>query len=174
MQRHYIRNPAAGCCERSGVRPCSTAIANIVLGALVNDDQAFKVSSAMRCLKQCQSMTECQGCLPSSSWHRSGSGVYMGLDGWRMYCVEWKVWKASPFRKSLGCRSPATGRICHPVWRCSIWDKFSSWGTCTISQVRTQGILLQSMTGRLHFTGDVIQGCDNCVSHRLPGIQSNS
>jgi len=39
----------------------------------------------------------------------------MGLLWCRTYCVLWKVLKASPFKKSLGCRRPATGRICHPV-----------------------------------------------------------
>jgi hypothetical protein len=32
-----------------------------------------------------------------------------------MYCVEWNVLNAKPFRKSRGWRRPATGRICQPV-----------------------------------------------------------
>ena len=66
----------------------------------------------------------------------------MGFDGWRMYCVEWNVLKASPFKKSLGCSSPATGRICQPVSLFRIWDKSSSWGTCM--QRVLSGIPLQA------------------------------
>ena len=65
----------------------------------------------------------------------------MGLDGCRMYCVEWNVLKARPFRKSLGCSRPATGRICHPVSRFRIWDKSSSWGTCMPSHVALCAVL---------------------------------
>lgn len=49
---------------------------------------------------------------PSISWTMSGSGVYIGLLWCLTYWVEWKVLKASPLRKSRGCISPATGRIC--------------------------------------------------------------
>ena len=44
-----------------------------------------------------------------------GSGVYMGLEAWRMYCVEWNTRKASPARKSLEDSRPATGRSRKPV-----------------------------------------------------------
>ena len=37
---------------------------------------------------------------PMSSWHTSGSGVYIGLEGWRMYCVEWNTRNANPAKKS--------------------------------------------------------------------------
>ncbi|KAG5830697.1 hypothetical protein ANANG_G00313380 [Anguilla anguilla] len=39
----------------------------------------------------------------------------MGLDPWRMYCVEWKTRNASPARKSREESSPATGRSRNPV-----------------------------------------------------------
>ena len=55
------------------------------------------------------------GAPPRSSWQMSGSGVYIGCEWCRMYCVEWKVLKASPFRKSRGCSRPATGWIFQPV-----------------------------------------------------------
>ena len=44
-----------------------------------------------------------------------GSGVYIGLDPWRMYCVEWKTRKARPARKSREESRPATGRSRNPV-----------------------------------------------------------
>lgn len=44
-----------------------------------------------------------------------GSGVYVGLELWRMYCVEWNTLKASPARKSRDDRRPATGRSRKPV-----------------------------------------------------------
>lgn len=45
----------------------------------------------------------------------SGSGVYNGLDGCLMYCVEWKTRKAKPARKSRDDNKPATGRNVKPV-----------------------------------------------------------
>lgn len=44
-----------------------------------------------------------------------GSGVYIGLEGCLRYCVHWKTLKASPPRKSLDDRRPATGRSLNPV-----------------------------------------------------------
>ena len=44
-----------------------------------------------------------------------GSGVYVGLELWRMYCVEWKTRKARPARKSRDESRPATGRSRKPV-----------------------------------------------------------
>jgi len=44
-----------------------------------------------------------------------GSGVYMGDDECRMYCVEWKTRNARPARKSRDDNSPATGRSVNPV-----------------------------------------------------------
>ena len=41
-----------------------------------------------------------RGTCPSSSWQQSGSGVYIGLEPWRMYWVEWNTLNASPARKS--------------------------------------------------------------------------
>ena len=37
------------------------------------------------------------------------TGVYAGLDACLVYCVEWKVLKARPARKSLGCHQPRHG-----------------------------------------------------------------
>ena len=34
-----------------------------------------------------------RGTWPINSWHTSGSGVYKGLEGCRMYWVEWKTLK---------------------------------------------------------------------------------
>lgn len=44
-----------------------------------------------------------------------GSGVYMGLDAWRIYCVEWNTRNASPAKKSREESKPATGRRRNPV-----------------------------------------------------------
>lgn len=44
-----------------------------------------------------------------------GSGVYMGLELWRMYWVEWNTRKARPAKKSREERRPATGRRRKPV-----------------------------------------------------------
>ena len=44
-----------------------------------------------------------------------GSGVYMGLDAWRIYCVEWNTRNASPAKKSREESKPATGRRRKPV-----------------------------------------------------------
>lgn len=52
---------------------------------------------------------------PSSPLGTHGSGVYVGLELWRMYCVEWKTRKARPARKSRDERRPATGRSRKPV-----------------------------------------------------------
>ncbi len=43
-----------------------------------------------------------------------GSGVYKGSELWRTYWVQWNTRKASPARKSLGERYPATGRMMKP------------------------------------------------------------
>ena len=51
-----------------------------------------------------------KGACPSSSWQTSGSGVYMGLELWRMYWVEWKTRNASPARKSREERRPVGER----------------------------------------------------------------
>ena len=44
-----------------------------------------------------------------------GSGVYIGLELWRMYCVAKKTRKASPAKKSRDDIRPATGRSRKPV-----------------------------------------------------------
>ena len=44
-----------------------------------------------------------------------GSGVYIGWEGCLRYCVHGKTRKASPARKSLDDRRPATGRSLNPV-----------------------------------------------------------
>lgn len=57
--------------------------------------------------------------MPGASWRTYGSGVYIGLDEWRMYWVEWNTRKAKPPRKSRDDSRPATGRRRNPVqpWR---------------------------------------------------------
>lgn len=49
------------------------------------------------------------------------SAVFFEVSAWRwsgqnITWVLWKHLKARPFRKSRGCSSPATGRICQPVF----------------------------------------------------------
>ena len=60
-----------------------------------------------------------RGTWPRSSWQMSGSGVYKGLLGCLIYWVLWKTLNASPAKKSLDERSPATGRRVNPVQ--SVW-----------------------------------------------------
>lgn len=58
--------------------------------------------------EQIQSITK----LPAST---HGSGVYIGSELWRMYCVQWNTRKARPAKKSRDERYPATGRNWNPV-----------------------------------------------------------
>ena len=44
-----------------------------------------------------------------------GSGVYIGFEECRIYCVEWNTLKANPAKKSRDDRSPATGLNENPV-----------------------------------------------------------
>lgn len=44
-----------------------------------------------------------------------GSGVYSGLDPWRIYCVVYDVRKASAARKSRGEINPGAGLSLNPV-----------------------------------------------------------
>lgn len=57
----------------------------------------------------------CCSCAPLMCQSTHGSGVYMGLEEWRMYCVEWNTRNASPARKSREDSKPATGRSRNPV-----------------------------------------------------------
>lgn len=43
-----------------------------------------------------------------------GSGVYMGVEPWRMYWVAWNTRNARPARKSRDDSRPATGRRLNP------------------------------------------------------------
>ncbi|KAI1239240.1 hypothetical protein IHE44_0012354, partial [Lamprotornis superbus] len=56
----------------------------------------------------------CCSCAPLVCQSTHGSGVYMGLEEWRMYCVEWNTRNASPARKSREESKPATGRSRNP------------------------------------------------------------
>lgn len=56
-----------------------------------------------------------KGTCPINSWQTSGSGVYIGLLGWRMYWVEWNTRNAKPAKKSRDDSRPATGRKVKPV-----------------------------------------------------------
>lgn len=56
-----------------------------------------------------------QRCSNLFSVNTHGSGVYVGRELWRMYCVEWKTRNARPARKSREDRRPATGRSLKPV-----------------------------------------------------------
>lgn len=74
---------------------------------------------------------------PSTNINTYGSGVYIGLDEWRMYWVEWNTLKAKPAKKSREDNSPATGRKRNPVqpWSTktlyvTIWGEFWSINTC--------------------------------------------
>ncbi len=49
---------------------------------------APKLANPISCEKSAKSGSANNGTCPSTSWQMSGSGVYMGLDEWRMYCVE--------------------------------------------------------------------------------------
>lgn len=52
-----------------------------------------------------------RGTWPSSSWQTSGSGVYIGLEPWRIYWVEWNTRNASPARKSRDDSRPEGKRV---------------------------------------------------------------
>lgn len=56
------------------------------------------------------------------------TGVYDGFDPCLRYCVEWKVLKARPAKKSRGCINPATALICQPVARSSVAETSRSCG----------------------------------------------
>lgn len=53
----------------------------------------------------------------------------MGLDAWRIYCVEWNTRNASPAKKSREESKPATGRRRNPVQaeRIKKWHLKNSW-----------------------------------------------
>ena len=99
----------------------------------MNSSEAPRLARPISWLNWAKAGSANRGTWPSSSWHTSwarhtchmtsytclhaatGSGVYMGVLWWRMYCVEWNTLKARPARKSREDSSPATGRSWNPV-----------------------------------------------------------
>ena len=77
------------------------------------------------------------GACPRSSWQTSGSGVYNGLEEWRMYWVEWNTLKARPARKSRDAKRPATGRRVNPVQSANGGEKSIEYSTLTGKYVKT-------------------------------------
>lgn len=81
----------------------------------IKSSGAPKEASPISCENWAKAGSANSGACPNNSWQTSGSGVYSGFEGCRIYCVEWKTRKAKPARKSLEDKRPATGRNVKPV-----------------------------------------------------------
>ena len=97
------------------LRLAFTAILLTVASFSIYSSGAPSDANPISCENCANAGSASSGACPSNSWHTSGSGVYSGQLGCRIYCVEWNTRNANPARKSRDERRPATGRNVNPV-----------------------------------------------------------